>query len=129
MIHDRCLTGCWIRHFSIKKFNTLAVLKLNDADVVLTLPIPIPDEENKLNFYFHTYLWCLRRFYEGLKGYFYFSTTFRNARDVVLRFDSLSWKQKTASYIFLQTPWMVASSKINKVLKILLNLTFLEFPN
>ena len=22
----------------------------------------------KLNFYFHTSLWCLKRFYEGLKG-------------------------------------------------------------
>ena len=35
----------------------------------LTLPVPIPDEEKKimLNFYFHTYMWCLKRFYEGLK--------------------------------------------------------------
>ena len=24
--------------------------------------------ENKSNFYFHTTLWCLKRFYEGLKG-------------------------------------------------------------
>ena len=32
---------------------------------------PIPDEEKKinLNFYFHTSLWCLKRFYEGLKGF------------------------------------------------------------
>ena len=37
---------------------------------VLTLPVPIPDEEKtvKLNFYFHTSLWCLNRFYEGPKG-------------------------------------------------------------
>ena len=36
----------------------------------LTLPVPILDEEKKLklNFYFHTSLWCLERFYEGLKG-------------------------------------------------------------
>ena len=24
-------------------------------------------EKNNLNFYFHTSLWCLKRFYEGLK--------------------------------------------------------------
>ena len=37
----------------------------------LTLPAPILDEEKKinLNFYFHTSLWCLRRFYEGLKAF------------------------------------------------------------
>ena len=31
---------------------------------------PIPDEEKKikLNFYFYTSLWCLKRFYKGLKG-------------------------------------------------------------
>ena len=34
----------------------------------LTLPVPIQDEEKKikLNFYFLTSLWCLKRFYEGL---------------------------------------------------------------
>ena len=25
-------------------------------------------EKFNLNFYFHTFLWCLKRFYEGLKG-------------------------------------------------------------
>ena len=36
----------------------------------LTLPALIPDKEKKmnLNFYFHTSLWCIKRFYEGLKG-------------------------------------------------------------
>ena len=36
----------------------------------LTLPVAIPDEKKKknLNFYFHTPLWCLERFYEALKG-------------------------------------------------------------
>ena len=40
------------------------------SDFMLTLPVPIPDEEKKikLNFYFHTSLWCLKSFYEGLKG-------------------------------------------------------------
>ena len=37
----------------------------------LTLPIPCISESYieikiKLNFYFHTSLWCLKRFYEGL---------------------------------------------------------------
>ena len=36
----------------------------------LTLPVPFPEEEEKfkLNFYFHTFLWYLRRFNDGLKG-------------------------------------------------------------
>ena len=36
----------------------------------LTLPVWISDDEKKQNliFYFHTSLWCLKRFYEGLKG-------------------------------------------------------------
>ena len=29
---------------------------------------PGQSEKIKLNFYFHTSLWCLKRFYEGLKG-------------------------------------------------------------
>ena len=40
---------------------------VNDCcESLLTYPVPIPDEEKKikLNFYFHTSLWCLR-FYEG----------------------------------------------------------------
>ena len=40
---------------------------------VLTLKDPIISEscieiKIELNFYFHTSLWCLKRFYEGLKG-------------------------------------------------------------
>ena len=37
--------------------------------MILTLPVPVPDEEKKisLNFYFHTSLWCLKRFYGGLE--------------------------------------------------------------
>ena len=39
---------------------------------VLTLPVPCISKSYvkikvKLNFYFHTSLWCLKRFYEGLK--------------------------------------------------------------
>ena len=34
----------------------------------LTLPVPISDEEKKINFYFHTSLWCLKMFSGGLKG-------------------------------------------------------------
>ena len=36
----------------------------------LALPAPIPDKNKKinLNFYFHTSLWCLERFYVGIKG-------------------------------------------------------------
>ena len=40
------------------------------AKYILKLPVPIPDEKKKikLNFYFHTSLWCLKKFYKGLKG-------------------------------------------------------------
>ena len=64
-------------------------------------PNPGRRKKIKSNFYFHTSLWCLKIFYEGLKGlkglhktfwgttkkcenknltYFYSNTTFRNAR-------------------------------------------------
>ena len=40
----------------------------------ITLPVPCITESSieikiKLNFYFHTFLWCLKRFYEGLKAF------------------------------------------------------------
>ena len=36
----------------------------------LIFPVPVSGEEKnfKLNFYFLTSLWCLKRFFEGLKG-------------------------------------------------------------
>ena len=57
----------------------------------LTLNVPIPDKEIgsekiKLNFYFHTSLWCLnfeapqRSVKIKIKLNFYFNTTFRNER-------------------------------------------------
>ena len=41
-----------------------------EQNAMLTFLTLIPDEEkkNNLNFYFHTFLWCLKRFYEGLEG-------------------------------------------------------------
>ena len=47
----------------IPQFLSLPVILLT-----LTLNVPIPDKVKKikLNFYFHTSLWCLKRFYEGL---------------------------------------------------------------
>ena len=46
---------------------------LHDQKVLLTLNVPCISKscveiKIKLNFYFHTSLWCLKRFYEGLKG-------------------------------------------------------------
>ena len=35
---------------------------------ILSRPNPERREKIKLNLYFHTSLWCLKRFYEGLKG-------------------------------------------------------------
>ena len=40
----------WVSHFNV---NTL------------TFPATITDEEKKLNFYFHTFLWDFKRFYGG----------------------------------------------------------------
>ena len=37
---------------------------------------PIPGEEKKLKFYFHTSLWCLKRFYEGLQGKAFYGKVF-----------------------------------------------------
>ena len=44
------------------------ILKKKMEIYIITLPVPIPDEEKKLSlsFYFRTSLWCLKRFYEGL---------------------------------------------------------------
>ena len=50
----------------------LFILLLNEDDSILknALLVTIPDENKKynLNFYFHTSLRCLKRFYESLKG-------------------------------------------------------------
>ena len=43
-------------------------LKTNKLSVNLSRPNPGRREKIKLNFYFHTSLWYLKRFYEGLKG-------------------------------------------------------------
>ena len=55
-----------------------------NAKTISTLPVPIPDEEKKkLNFYFHTFLWCLKRLYEGPKGFK------RSRREFFIK---MSWK-------------------------------------
>ena len=41
---------------------------LNGIFTVFCRPNPGRREKTKLNFYFHTSLWCLKRFYECLKG-------------------------------------------------------------
>ena len=50
---------------------TLYCIHFYDFKEKLTLNVPCISEscieiKIKLNFYFHTYLWCLKRFYEGL---------------------------------------------------------------
>ena len=40
----------------------------NKNSIKPSLPNPRRREKIKLNFYFHSSLWCLKRFYEGLKG-------------------------------------------------------------
>ena len=51
----------------------LIIRKLTNNLINLTLPAPCISEgcikiKVNLNFYFHTFLWCLKRFYAGLKG-------------------------------------------------------------
>ena len=44
-------------------------------------PDPGQREKTNLNFYFHKFLWCLKRFHEGLIDVnFHFNTIFWNAR-------------------------------------------------
>ena len=88
------------RHFlQYTEYNVFCPLPNNSSYQHLTLDVPIPDKKKKLHFYFHTSLWCLRRFYEGLKdlhktfwgttkkcenknvSYIYFNKTFWNAQD------------------------------------------------
>ena len=52
-------------------FHWVLSTPLGEFNFKLTLPVPRILEscieiKNKLNFYFHTSLWCLKRFYEGL---------------------------------------------------------------
>ena len=62
-----------------------------NAKTILTLPVPIPDEEKKKN-YFHTFLWCLKRLYEGRKGFK------RSRREFFIK---MSWKTwATARMLF-----------------------------
>ena len=60
----------------------------------LTVSVPIPDEEkkNELNFYFHTSLWYLKRFYEGLKS---LDKTFRGT--------TKKCENKNLTYLLFQT--------------------------
>ena len=52
----------------------MAPIVFNDRKIFLgnafniSCPNPGRREKIKLNFYFHTSFWCLKRFYEGLKG-------------------------------------------------------------
>ena len=52
-------------------FGVFFITTFNES--ILTLPIPCISKscikiKINLNFYFHTSLWCLKRFYENLKG-------------------------------------------------------------
>ena len=46
---------------------TISILRCVDPETLPVLKIKI-EIKIELNFYFHTSLWCLKRFYEGLKG-------------------------------------------------------------
>ena len=60
---DSCFRGNKIFNFEIRSYfvkkiiTTLSVLCISESCIEITI---------KLNFYFHTSLWCLKRFYEDL---------------------------------------------------------------
>ena len=47
-------------------YNSFLATFVIDAES-LTLPVPIPDEEKKLHFYFHTFYGALKDFVKALK--------------------------------------------------------------
>ena len=73
-------------------FENLMILS-GHIGLFLILPVPCISESCteiiKLNFYFHTSLWCLKRFYEGFKG---FRKTFRGT--------TKKYKNKNLTYFF-----------------------------
>ena len=71
---DNVFNQLWLS-FSVTNFKnyTSVKMKMSFAQTWLhklnsSRPDPEWREKIDLNFYFHTSLWCLRRFYEGLKG-------------------------------------------------------------
>ena len=46
-------------------------IKPTEIWILTSPPVPIPDVERKINLnsYFHTSLWCLKRFYETFKAF------------------------------------------------------------
>ena len=51
--------------------NSLRLERVNIRREIGDIPVPLISEscietKIKLNFYFHTSLWCLKRFYEGI---------------------------------------------------------------
>ena len=59
----------FILHLSVSFVKTPLFVMSNLTNVLNPFrPNPGRREKIKLNFYFHTYLWCLKRLYEGLKG-------------------------------------------------------------
>ena len=58
---------------SLVRWTELYPMRKLYAKQILTLPAPCISEscikiKINLTFYFHSSLWCLKRFYEGLKG-------------------------------------------------------------
>ena len=54
---------------------SLVLWNLHNSNLIC--PNPGRREKIKLNLYFHTFLWCLKRFYEGLKGCVYSSKNWK----------------------------------------------------
>ena len=79
-----------------------------DFFTFLTLPIPIPDKEKTLTqtVNLHTSLWCLKMFYEGLKGLswflFYYKFLKCTGQKGLMRALCSTWKKIKALLHLLQ---------------------------
>ena len=64
-------TGKYSRQNTLRFFPFDTHHELNKSPLILNVPCiseSCLEIKIKLNFYFHTSLWCLKKFYEGLKG-------------------------------------------------------------
>ena len=71
LLEFSCYYGKWMTSFSLSSKNLGAVKDFQRNPVkkqTCYRPNPGQSEKIELSFCFHTSLWCLKRFYEGLKG-------------------------------------------------------------
>ena len=79
-------------------------------NLILNVEIPDKVKKIKLNFYFHTSLWCLKRFYKGLKGLhktFWGTTKKSENKNLTQFFISILLSEMNGSLRVNSTNWVV----------------------